>query len=75
MAGWSILHQHNRTTSNRISPKLDPYKIQKMMLETIFGGVGATIGDVQSGSLLVAIISDTGLVQLDYFGRLRFTDS
>jgi len=43
--------------------------------DVIFGGTGATVGDIQSGSLFMVTISSSATYALDYNVRTRFIDA
>jgi len=43
--------------------------------DVIFGGTGATVGDIQSGSLFMLTISSSATYALDYNVRTRFIDA
>lgn len=50
--------------------------VKKFNLPTIFGNTGNTIGDIQTGSLLLCFIVDTNNgAGVDWYARVRFTDS
>lgn len=52
-------------------------KFKRLNLETVYNGTGATIGAIQSGSLLMLTISDrasTGGINFKATTRVRFTD-
>lgn len=63
---------------NPITKTVKVYK--KLNLATIFSGVGATIGSIQTGGIWMLWVTDTGVAAtphylLDYYSRVRFVDS
>lgn len=52
-------------------------KMFKMVnLPVIFGGPGGTIGDIQTGSLLLCFVADiTNVTYTDYYCRVRYADN
>ena len=43
--------------------------------DVVFGGTGATVGDIQSGSLIFLYIGSTATYAMDYNIRTRFIDN
>lgn len=50
-------------------------KYRKMYMETIFSGVGATLGSIATGALYLCYIADvTSVTSWDYYTRVRYQD-
>ncbi|QDJ95276.1 capsid protein [Capybara virus 35_cap1_1079] len=62
----SLLATGSPTNTTRVGYK-------KMNLPVIFGGTGATIGDIQTGALYITAVADVSLgAAFDYNSRIRF---
>jgi len=50
-------------------------KYKRINKDTVYGGEGATIGDIKTGALYLLVIADNDdVAYLDYYSRIRYSD-